>query len=312
MVLQGCLILSVLETIQVQIDNIDISTEAGMQAAQELQDLFNVILTQETVAFVDALVENSVVVARAWISTLSTIADTITHNANIVIQEQERILENLREMRQANEDDINEQRDREIEGLREQLNADLISLTNFYTALDEENANALERVEKLKMAEIDKENEIQQIRYEAELNSFNVRKVVAIAEIAINTAVAVIQALAQLGPIAGTIAAGAIGAAGAVQAGVVLAQRAPIPPEPVGLQTGGVVVNPTRALIGEAGPEAVIPLDRYEYRERDSGNEGMTLVVNVGGSLIQQEELGRYIRRVVGREQDRGRVRRFN
>ena len=303
--------MSVLQTIQLQIDDIDISTEAGMKAAEELRELFNQVLTQETVAFADTLVDQAVIVARAWISALSGIADTIVHNSNIVIQEQERILESLREMRRENEDDINQQRDREIEALREQLDADLLSLTDFYSALDEENANAIERVNSLKEAEIDKENEIQQVRYEAELNSFNIRKVVAIAEIAINTAVAIINALAQLGPIAGGIAAGAIGAAGAVQAGLVLSQRAPLPPEPVGLQTGGVVTSPTNTILGEVGPEAVIPLDRYEYREKSNSNDGMTVILNVGGSIIREEELGRYIRRVVGREQDIGRVRRF-
>ena len=303
--------MSVLQTIQLQIDNIDISTEEGMKAAEELRELFNVVLTQETVAFVDTLVDQAVTVARAWISALSGIADTIVHNSNIVIQEQERILESLREMRRENEEDINQQRDREIEALREQLDADLLSLTDFYSALDEENANAIERVNNLKEAEIDKENEIQQIRYEAELNSFNIRKVVASAEIAINTAVAIINALAQLGPIAGGIAAGAIGAAGAVQAGLVLAQRPPLPPEPVGLQTGGVVTSPTNTILGEVGPEAVIPLDRYEYREKSNRNDGMTVILNVGGSIIRQEELGRYFRKIVGREQDIGRVRRF-
>ena len=32
----------------------------------------------------------------------------------------------------------------------------------------------------------------------------------------------------------------------------------------VGLQHGGIVTRPTLAVVGEAGPEAVIPLDRFE------------------------------------------------
>lgn len=48
--------------------------------------------------------------------------------------------------------------------------------------------------------------------------------------------------------------AGALAAAGAVRQAN---QRAAVP-----LAEGGVVTSPTFALIGEAGPEAVIPLDR--------------------------------------------------
>ena len=43
------------------------------------------------------------------------------------------------------------------------------------------------------------------------------------------------------------------------------------------LAKGGIVTGPTRALIGEAGPEAVIPLDQY-----NRGKEGKTKIeINV-------------------------------
>ena len=47
---------------------------------------------------------------------------------------------------------------------------------------------------------------------------------------------------------------------------------------------GGIVTGPTRALIGEAGPEAVIPLDRM-------GSMGTTVNVNVAGSVISEGQL---------------------
>ena len=47
-----------------------------------------------------------------------------------------------------------------------------------------------------------------------------------------------------------------------------------------GLATGGIVMSPTLALIGEAGPEAVVPLDRY-----GSGGMGTTIVLNVQGAI---------------------------
>jgi hypothetical protein len=47
---------------------------------------------------------------------------------------------------------------------------------------------------------------------------------------------------------------------------------------------GGIVDSPTLALIGEAGSEAVIPLDKM-------GNMGTNVVVNVAGSVISEGQL---------------------
>ena len=52
----------------------------------------------------------------------------------------------------------------------------------------------------------------------------------------------------------------------------------------VPLAEGGIVTRPTNALIGEAGAEAVIPLDRM-------GSFGTTVNVNVAGSVISEGEL---------------------
>jgi hypothetical protein len=47
---------------------------------------------------------------------------------------------------------------------------------------------------------------------------------------------------------------------------------------------GGIVTRPTNALIGEAGAEAVIPLDKM-------GSMGTNVVVNVAGSVISEGQL---------------------
>jgi hypothetical protein len=52
----------------------------------------------------------------------------------------------------------------------------------------------------------------------------------------------------------------------------------------VPLAEGGIVTRPTQALIGEAGAEAVIPLDKM-------GGFGTTVNVNVAGSVISEGEL---------------------
>jgi hypothetical protein len=55
---------------------------------------------------------------------------------------------------------------------------------------------------------------------------------------------------------------------------------------------GGIVTKPTRALIGEAGAEAVIPLDRM-------GSMGSTVNVNVAGSVISEGQLQSVIQDVL-------------
>jgi hypothetical protein len=54
-----------------------------------------------------------------------------------------------------------------------------------------------------------------------------------------------------------------------------------------GLAAGGIVTQPTLAMIGEGGPEAVIPLDRM------GGGGGIT--VNVMGGLSTSAEIGQAV-----------------
>ena len=58
---------------------------------------------------------------------------------------------------------------------------------------------------------------------------------------------------------------------------------------PQALAAGGVVTRPTYALVGEQGPEAVIPL-----RDYDAGARGgpSTLVANL---FLDRERLGRFV-----------------
>ena len=55
---------------------------------------------------------------------------------------------------------------------------------------------------------------------------------------------------------------------------------------------GGIVTKPTRALIGEAGAEAVIPLDRI-------GGMGQKVTINVAGSVISEGQLQSVIQDVL-------------
>ena len=60
----------------------------------------------------------------------------------------------------------------------------------------------------------------------------------------------------------------------------------------VPLADGGIVTRPTQALIGEAGAEAVIPLDRM-------GGMGQRVTINVAGSVISEGQLQSVIQDVL-------------
>jgi phage-related protein len=69
-----------------------------------------------------------------------------------------------------------------------------------------------------------------------------------------------------------------------------------IPLIPRLMAEGGIVTGPTLAMMGEKGPEAVIPLpDRADLLNGGSG-----ITVNVAGSIIQERDLARTIRDAVG------------
>ena len=57
------------------------------------------------------------------------------------------------------------------------------------------------------------------------------------------------------------------------------------------LAQGGIVNSPTLALIGEAGPEAVVPLDRA-----NSMGSSVTINVNGGDPNAVVDALRRYMR----------------
>tara|TARA_Y100000593_G_scaffold95046_1_gene198803 strand:+ start:4398 stop:6656 length:2259 start_codon:yes stop_codon:yes gene_type:complete len=83
--------------------------------------------------------------------------------------------------------------------------------------------------------------------------AFVAMKTARISEVAMSTAVAVIQALAVLGPVAGPIAAAGIAAAGAAQAAVIAAQKAPT------YHTGGIVGPPADGL--QPGERSIVAQD---------------------------------------------------
>ena len=246
------------------------------------------VLADEYAAFQEAIFQGNIQIANSFLTTFGMLGDLIANQASNAIKILEFELTELREIRQEAETEVNEQLNRELEGLREQLDAGLVSLLDYYSAVDEARDASRLEVEEAKADEIRKENEIQTARYEAEVNAFNIRKVSAIANIIIGAAQAVATTFAALGPLAFVVAP-IVSATALAGLAVVGAQQPPPRPPEITLQEGGVVNRPTNALIGEAGPEAVIPLDEYTFNKRGEGN--VTVVVNVNGSVIEERRL---------------------
>jgi phage-related minor tail protein len=129
---------------------------------------------------------------------------------------------------------------------------------------------------------------------------FRLQQAAAIAQVAINTAVAMSRQYADL-PVWLAVASKVLVAAmGATQIGVIAATK-----PPVALAEGGIVMptpGGTNALIAEAGkPEAVIPLDRL-------GGLGGNITVNVYGTVGSQEDVATWVYEGITRARQMGKV----
>jgi hypothetical protein len=104
-------------------------------------------------------------------------------------------------------------------------------------------------------------------------------KAAAIVQIAINTAIEASKVLAN------PFHAAAVVVAGIAQGAAVLSQQIPQ------LAEGGIVRQPTLALIGERGPERVEPLGR--------SRGGTPVIINVEGSVISENQLRGFVAETV-------------
>jgi hypothetical protein len=123
-------------------------------------------------------------------------------------------------------------------------------------------------------------------------------KAVALLSAIVNTAAAVAKALPNI-PLAI-----AVGVLGAIQIALIKAQ-------PLPLKEGGLVTQPTHALIGEAGPELVIPLSKLQPALAGAGGGGFNQYnyfygdINEAGDL---DEISRQLAEKTRRALERGRL----
>lgn len=110
-------------------------------------------------------------------------------------------------------------------------------------------------------------------------------QVMAIGQAHINTALAIVKCLADLGPIAGPIAAGAIAAMGAVQVGIIMNQK------PTGAAHGGLDYVPAESTyILQQGERILSPNQNSDLvnflRDQRSPQRSGEVVLNVSGQPL--------------------------
>lgn len=113
---------------------------------------------------------------------------------------------------------------------------------------------------------IEAENAVLKAQYEIDKEAFKEKKRSSIANAVIAGAEGIMQAWA-LGPIAGIAGSIAIGGATAYNISQIAGQTGPSEPTYAAIPAfaeGGIVSSATNAIVGEAGPEAIIPLNKFE------------------------------------------------
>lgn len=158
--------------------------------------------------------------------------------------------------------------------------------TDMFTQMWEQEAEALEEeMEKQREAgelTVEQETEKQKQINDLRKKSFVAEKANNIANALINGALAITQCLAQLGPIAGPIAAGLVTATTAMQVATISSQQF------TPMAKGGIVTQATPILAGEAGPEAIIPLSGGRGRQYLEGN-GVTINITIQGNANTED-----------------------
>lgn len=187
--------------------------------------------------------------------------------SNSLVNYQDQLYENEKNALDAELEEFTNTKEKEMSSQEEAIQLQLdnlrmqkeqgVIISEEYNAEKEKLERQLADFNKQRQAEIEqqefetarKKNEIAQKQFESQKKN-------DIATAVINGATAILKGFAELGPIGGAVNA-------AVQAGITAAQIATIAAQRYvpAFAKGGVVSSPTLALVGEAGKEAVMPLE---------------------------------------------------
>lgn len=175
-----------------------------------------------------------------------------------------------------------EERAKLLAALEIKHNADLQKAREERELAEKATADALLEVEEAKNEAIRlASEELEKKRSKARRTAAKQEKAVALLSAIVNTAMAVVKALTAPFPLNIPLAI-AVGILGAVQIAIIAAT-------PIPLKEGGIVTRRTEAVIGEAGTEAVIPLNKIGDSEEFAPIFAPEIIIEMEPIIIQRD-----------------------
>ena len=171
----------------------------------------------------------------------------------------EALEEQLDAMKEAYEEELEEYEEKVEEEkalLNQQYKSGQISYAEYVAACKALNDELSDYEEENTQEQAELEEEIAAEQDKLAKKEFEAEKVNQIAEVWIAAATATIKCFSTLGPIAGAIATALVATTAAIQTATISSQKYTST-----YAKGGIVDEPTVGLIGEAGKEAVVPLE---------------------------------------------------
>lgn len=249
---------------------------------------FNASQTAETQEFADGLQSMMNQIADIWDNIGAGILDVINGwydaQINAIDAESERLKQSLEE----NLDLIEQNSNIRENTLRKQLQEGAIDEETYYreSAKASYEAEAQKQLAQQKTA--DMQEKLQKEKEEIERKQFEADKANSIADVIISTAQAIASAYG-VNPIYGAVMSAVLSAIGAAQIATIASQK-----YTPALATGGIVTAPTTALIGEAGKEAVLPLEQ--------NTDWMDELAQRIGSIITSDRINTAIDRTMNKD----------
>lgn len=252
---------SIVQDIISQIRNIESQFPSGGGISGSRDSIFEDIWNFE--GFTEELQEKVEEVKSAYDEIASyvsgvfnSIGDIVSNSFQLQINS---INEQLEELEDSTEEYINgveSTANRQIALLNAQYESGAISEEEYYQKSAEAQQESLtKKTEAENQAEV-KRQELEKQKDELARKQFEANKVNQIAQVWINLGSAIMTTYAQSGWILGSIFAALLTAQAGVQTALIASQK-----YTPAMAKGGIVDDPTLALVGEAGKEAVVPLE---------------------------------------------------
>ena len=259
-------------------------------------------IIQEIIDKIDELDEGAEVTTKSISSILnevnglftsmsSSIMDIVDASLDLVdnaleeeINALEKKYEEIKELNEAAIEDAEEKSEDHQDKLAEDLYEGRISYKQYTDSIKADEKALADFKQQKADEEATVEEELAAKKNELEKKQFEANKGTEIANVWINAASGIMKAYAQSGWILGSVQAALITAAAGVQTAAISAQQY-VP----ALAQGGVVDGPTHALIGEDGPEAVVPLKNNTEWTRNVADALAPALGSGNDSTLRQE-----------------------